>query len=436
MHWLLRVKRPSFYGMVFSLLCVYIPLSGKVEDLLFKTFESLPPGVNPLNLFFLLLFIFIPKRQGSSDAQDKVWMWFCLWCIGLVFSALTSAFLNESRPLTDLMTMLKRWVDPIIVYYFARKLHTENDRSVAFAGMALGVAFFAIHLFGQGLDFGDKVRIGGLMNDPNAAAAFMAAYVSVFIAIMTNTEKGKRVIFFFGLTLLACFAEFQTVSRGGALGMGVSILVSVWFSKKKSTKFLILAFFAVALLLLPSFIPEKLSARFAGQDMHGSEGTDEAEVSSNVRLAIWAAGVQLCLSNPLGVGIGNFQSQIGEYGGPAFRDAHNMYLLVCAEMGWLGLFVYLILLYQLYRRAREGLICSGTDRISIMAGQALAGATLALIFTNMFSATLRDIWVFGYLAILAAIIVSNQGRDGQKSLSKFNSTFYLTGLNSKKAQHF
>ena len=69
----------------------------------------------------------------------------------------------------------------------------------------------------------------------------------------------------------------------------------------------------------------------------------------------------MVLSNPLGVGAGNFQQAIGRYA-PGYQnvDAHNTYLRCAAELGLLGITIYAIMIFyallslkRIMSRARE-----------------------------------------------------------------------------------
>ena len=181
----------------------------------------------------------------------------------------------------------------------------------------------------------------------------------------------------------------------------MGLLVTALISGRALVKIAILGI-ALSLLFIPQLLPDKLSSRLEGTAINNSDDF-EAEVSADIRKQIWSAAITMSFSNPLGVGLGAFKRKIEEYGGPTGRDAHNMYLLVSSEMGAGGLLILLGLIFQMFKRGLKGVYCA-RDEISKKAGLALTGGMTALVVTNLFSATIRDVSVFGYAWVLAAIV--------------------------------
>jgi O-antigen ligase len=119
------------------------------------------------------------------------------------------------------------------------------------------------------------------------------------------------------------YAIFLTASRGGLLCLG---LMAVLLGMRKFGKIVgVVGGIAVmgALLVL-------------GPRMN-TISPDEA--SSYGRLEAWVVGMGLFKGSPLfGVGFGNFM----EY---HFRTAHNSFVLCCAELGLVGLYPWLMLIF-------------------------------------------------------------------------------------------
>lgn len=83
------------------------------------------------------------------------------------------------------------------------------------------------------------------------------------------------------------------------------------------------------------------------------------DAAATGRLEIWKAARVMIQQNPWGVGVGNFQYQIGDIN-PVLRQraAHNTFILCAAELGLPGLLIFVALLFtcvvqtwQCYRRA-------------------------------------------------------------------------------------
>jgi putative inorganic carbon (HCO3(-)) transporter len=72
----------------------------------------------------------------------------------------------------------------------------------------------------------------------------------------------------------------------------------------------------------------------------------QSDSSAMMRIELWQAAVQMAMDYPLGVGVGNFRHKVIEYVPhlPFTRAAHNTYASCLAEIGWLGLLVFLTVL--------------------------------------------------------------------------------------------
>jgi O-antigen ligase len=385
-------RRPSAHGWLAALLCLYLPVSGRFP-------LAFGFGLNLLNIFYVLLLL-AGLRHDRLRQGDVLRTTAVAWALVCTLSFGVAVFIGSATGLGDRVALLKRWLDPLILYLLMRQLEGEADRAAALNGVVAGTVLFSVHLALQGLDMGHKERVGGLMDQANDAGAFVAAYSPILLALLASSSFGKKLMLLAALAVCA-FAEIQTVSRAGFIGFVVGLVAAGTFSRSRFSKVLVWGLL-IAGLVSPTLLPDKVSSRFAGHDLLGQQ-TNEAAVSMEGRYEIWNAGVAMGLSNPLGVGLGEFHNRIGQYGGPEQRDAHNLYLLVWAEMGFFGVAVLLVLMLQLFLRGQVG-SRSGNDPISKLAGIGLMAAVIALLVTNFFSVSVRDIAVFGYVWVLAGVI--------------------------------
>lgn len=76
------------------------------------------------------------------------------------------------------------------------------------------------------------------------------------------------------------------------------------------------------------------------------------DASAAMRLSFWKAAVQMVFDYPLGIGLGNFHYSSMDYvpGLSAVRSAHSTFFSCLAELGWLGFFVFLGILFVTLRR--------------------------------------------------------------------------------------
>ncbi|UCG16093.1 MAG: O-antigen ligase family protein [Phycisphaerales bacterium] len=71
----------------------------------------------------------------------------------------------------------------------------------------------------------------------------------------------------------------------------------------------------------------------------------QQDAAINLRYDIWDAGLRMLADHPMGVGIGNFATWIGDWNPNLYgRASHNTFLLCATELGLPGLFLYLLLI--------------------------------------------------------------------------------------------
>lgn len=188
-------------------------------------------------------------------------------------------------------------------------------------------------------------RIGGFFNNPNHLGAFLsfAVFLSTGVMLFARIHIASRLLLGFGiLAMLAGVA--LTISRGAMLGMAVGGVVFVlltlwvvWRTRRPLFKWLVIALFLIcgavggALYKVneDSLLTRQLSTPM-GEDM---------------RTHIWRAALAQHAESPwIGVGARMFYE-----GGITHRDpetspqtgdplfAHNEYLQMLADYGWVGL---------------------------------------------------------------------------------------------------
>lgn len=188
-------------------------------------------------------------------------------------------------------------------------------------------------------------RIGGFFNNPNHLAAFLsfAAFLSAGMMMFARIHITSRLLLGFGiLAMLAGVA--LTISRGAMLGMAVGGVVFVlltlwvvWRTKRALFKWLVLA-----LLLICGAVGGALYKVNEDSLLTRQLRTPMGE---DMRTHIWHAALAQHAESPwIGVGARMFYE-----GGITHRDpesspqtgdplfAHNEYLQMLADYGWVGL---------------------------------------------------------------------------------------------------
>jgi len=216
-------------------------------------------------------------------------------------------------------------------------------------GVFLYIGIYAIFHAGYGPGGSEGAQ------DENYVSAMMSiaiplAYFSVPAA---ETKLGK--VFFSAAIGIFVVATIVSFSRGGFLGMAGALLYCILNSQKKKQALIILTLMAV------------LAGAVAGPEYWEEMGTitDTKESTADLRIEFWTIAWRMFLANPvIGVGPGNYRWNIGDYqsaeqlekfGHPLTASVvvHSTYFEILAELGLVGMLLFLILLLKSFQELRQ-----------------------------------------------------------------------------------
>lgn len=255
-----------------------------------------------------------------------------------------------------------------------------------FVAGALISAIYGLAVPPPAEDFG---RLAGAGGDPNQTAAALVAAAALAIALAVSLRE-KPVLRFAAIAIasLCAFATLLTLSRGGLVAFGAALLAAVVMGGRRRGQMLVLAVIVVSLAVayFSSFASEQAVERVT--EVQGGTG----------RVDIWTVGWRMVEDEPLrGVGAGNFPVASIHYllePGALLRDdfivdptvAHNTYLGVLAELGLVGLTLFLIVIVFAIGcavRAARHAARIRERRMEILA-RGLVVALVALVAANFF----------------------------------------------------
>ncbi len=309
------------------------------------------------------------------------------------------------------------WLEVVLVYWMAYDM-LDLPRARALAGAMILAASLEAGL--GGLEFfrgtgpeafalpGGYSRAAGTFGQPNPFGGYLAMVLPLSLALGLAPAKGLPR-WARGMALFAAGALggglLASWSRGAWLAAGTASVVVVVggvifrvFSRMRGlavTSTVAGATVAAIVLggpLIPSILGrlgELLPYIGAGDVRYLAVTEDNFPLVD--RLAHWQAAVAMVSENPiLGVGIGNYPAAYPHFAPPGWPDAlghaHNYYLNVAAEAGFLGLAGYValwigiaLLAWRALRRARDGWAPLGLG-----AAAGLAAVAVHSGFDNLF----------------------------------------------------
>lgn len=180
--------------------------------------------------------------------------------------------------------------------------------------------------------------------DPNDLALVLVMSLPI-VYFLAGNEYGFKKVGLFLLLGLLIIAIMKTGSRGGFLGLLITgFLILVRDSKRKwATKLLILAVLGMLLYLLaPGSYWQRMNTMLHSE-------SDYNLTSGAGRIEIWKRGINLMIAHPfLGSGAGAFTVAEGEMHkeeGGKWSTAHNSFIQIGVELGIVGLFFFIALIF-------------------------------------------------------------------------------------------
>lgn len=174
-----------------------------------------------------------------------------------------------------------------------------------------------------------RINWVGIFNDPNDLALVFVIAVGIILAFIFS--KTKLLVKLIGIPVLGTllYGIYLTNSRGGMLALAATVL---FYFTKRTRKFILGGVIGLVLVgAIFAFGPSRM-ALLSGQ-----------EDSAYTRMDLWYEGLQMFKRNPLfGVGYNMFQEELPQ-------TAHNSFVLAAAELGFVGLFFFVGLIYASFK---------------------------------------------------------------------------------------
>jgi len=331
----------------------------------------------------LLAFIFLVQYRQLSIKRNFPFWWYFTGLIALMLIANSAAYFIESITTGSLLLQVNEGIKlfTIALYFYAGYNFINKKEDIirvsciwlcttavicVLSIIAVIAAYQGSTLLGSFLISADIKRLTGTLTDPNLAAAYLS--LSFFIALLfihISRNKLQKSISYVTLALIMA-SIVLTQSRSGLIAFFLALAIYLLLTFQRSFKLVPVIF----LLLVTGFFGFlSIDARLFDKQITGSmekrfgqviEQSGEAEVRSNLARAAFEMGKDYPL---LGVGRGNFRFNSQPYyerigidtGSRSFETQygikipHNTYLTFFAELGVLGLVLFLTIFYQAFR---------------------------------------------------------------------------------------
>ena len=273
----------------------------------------------------------------------------------------------------------------------------------------IGIAQKLLGVAGEGIwsdpdQFPDlKVRVFSTLVNPNILAGYLVLVISYCTAFfnMTKEHRPWRGVFA-AAGALAALCLLYTYSRGNWLACAAMLLAfCVLFCPKAVGP--VLAAGAIALAVGGPAVLQRLSSITSGED-----------TSAALRIAYFESTTAVIEDFPLGVGWYGYRFVYPDYNfyledtSVIMYHCHNIFLNVCAELGYHGLLVFLLIWWGIflpaawrlaYHGRSLGLKAMGRGYVLATVGIAIGGLTDHVYFNTQMGLCF---WLLGGLTMLCS----------------------------------
>jgi putative inorganic carbon (HCO3(-)) transporter len=319
-----------------------------------------------------------------------------LVCFGLWTLASGGWSINPEATETHAIEILKL----VAIYLTMVNVVTTPRRLAAFAVvMVLASTVTSGHVIdwhhrGEDLIEGFRARWVGVYADPNHMAMDLGLVVPLAAAVVLHKKNPLWVRVLCALAIpLAVTAVVYSYSRGGFIGLIVAMTVWIFLHRGRRFSTLLVGGALAAGLLL--FAPKSF------WDRNETLTSFHEDASAMGRVHAWEVAAGMSLDHPVrGVGAGGFRYAWPLYARPEARTAyvaHNVYLDVVGELGFVGLLLFLVFTGG----AAAGALAGTASRTSGWMAAAIAGAVAGYVVCCLFSGYLTSAHFYVLFALAA-----------------------------------
>ncbi len=379
----------GFLGILGAMAVIYKFEIGLLAGLIILPF--MPDLIVLLYMYFLVFAYFYIQffRKASNFNKKPMDLPIVIFLVLIVLATITS--INPKGSLRDLAIHLGGIGFLFVTVNTVDTKDKFNKLAVALTLAGSLVSLYGLYQYLVGVEMDAawldvannpdiRARIYSVFYNPNILAEYLVMLIPISVGLFWYNKKLGKKVLFLGTSLLMSLALVLTLSRGGWLGFAFSAFVFVLLVEKR----LLLSVIPLSLLGL-YFLPQTIVNRIL------SIG-NLSDSSNAYRLKIWSITGDIIRDNKaIGIGFGHlpfkqtFETYIRTM--PA-RHAHNTFLELTAELGLIGLLVFLIFLFVTFKygikilnKSEDSYIkIMGAASISSLAGVLLHGSVESVLY--------------------------------------------------------
>lgn len=395
---------PLLLGAVFALLYSKIPtimfvgLIGGIAMTLLAIYDikigiiaaivSLPFLPDMLSLLFMiyLVFIFLFNNifgEGYTIKQSFVHMPIVVFILAIIIATVTS--LDPMGSFRDLAIHLSALG---LLFIMVNSVNSKSELNVmltAFVFTATLVALYGIYQYFVGVELDpawvDKainpditIRVFSVFGNPNILAEYLIMSIPVSVALFWNSKRLIKKSIFLLTSMILAGTLVLTLSRGGWVGFAFGIFVFMFLVEKRLL-LLCIPVGVLSVFVLPQSIINRIQTIGNLTDSSNAWRITTWQITTDIIRDHWVAGV--------GFGYMPFKKTFETYiRTMPTSHAHNTYLEIAAELGIVGIILFIILIFVIYKYAIINSKKSKDKYIKIITA-GLLGGIASLLFHGL-----------------------------------------------------
>ncbi len=237
-------------------------------------------------------------------------------------------------------------------FFFVSQITIDSQKRLYYCCLAyigavgFGAAYLLREWAGNIGSYGIDYRAGYVVGDPNFFTAGALVVLPLNLYFIINLKRKLPRYFCMSCLLLTIGAILIGQSRGGLLGMIAVLVLQARDSTHRKAFIGLSAVIVLAVLISPASPLDRL--------LHPNYSDKE---SSDSRLEMWRVAGRVIDEYPvLGAGIGKFHHYLELYAPGQdlnFYVPHNTYIQIAVELGFVGLSIFLAMLYGTFRSLKK-----------------------------------------------------------------------------------
>jgi len=338
------------------------------------SFQQYLPRPSLVAVIFLITGVFLHAKSFNWHISRRE-VEFYLFLVAAWLTSLVFGVGIEDNNWIYLTKLTKLFV---FIFFFIRVVNSLDSYDQVVWTLILCAIFLAYQAHVVGYFHGGRLNnLGGIdFKEANGFASFLAGAITFLGVRLFRVPLWKKAIYVVGITLMLN-TIIMTQSRAVFLGIIMAVPYVLFRAPPKYRKQVYLSVMLAAVLFFML-----ADMKFFGRMDTIQDQLQDSQEETISRIDFWKASVPMFMDHPFGVGVKNFEKMVPYYDPRnTGMDAHNTYVLCYAEIGIIGIALFLIIITETFLQLRRiRLAVKNTPHENKIMLHALAITTVLIIY--------------------------------------------------------